>query len=242
MTPYRHDPEQPHSLSNNYITALYTDPSGFLWIGTWGGLNRFDHATGQFQRYLHDANITTRQADGLQIMYQSGTYLLTLINDILDFAKIEAGKLELAPLPFHLPNFLRSIMGIILMRADEKNLTVEYEPVTPLPTTVLADEKRLRQVLLNLLGNAVKFTDHGKVTLRVAVLEELSAEDGTKSVKLRFDVTDTGIGIAPEQIEQIFKPFEQASDSDRRVEGTGLGLAINRQLIEAMGGYLSVTS
>jgi signal transduction histidine kinase/DNA-binding NarL/FixJ family response regulator len=197
---------------------------------------------GYAQILQRDSGVTTHQADGLQIMYQSGTHLLTLINDILDLAKIEAGKLELAPTPFHLSNFLRSIAGIIRMRADEKGLTFGYEPVMPLPAAVQADERRLRQVLLNLLGNAVKFTDRGQVTLSVRALDEFPAEAGTPHVKLRFEVADTGPGIAPDQIERIFQPFEQAGEQAHRAEGTGLGLAISRQLVEAMGGQLSVAS
>ena len=197
---------------------------------------------GYAQILQRDSSMTTRQVDGLQIIYQSGTHLLTLINDILDLAKIEAGKLELAPMPMHLSNFLHSLVGIIHMRADQKALAFVYEPVMPLPEAIQADEKRLRQVLLNLMGNAVKFTDHGQVTLRVKALDEFSSEDGTPYVKLRFDVTDTGIGIAPDQIERIFQPFEQAGDATHRAEGTGLGLAISRQLVEAMGGQLIVTS
>jgi signal transduction histidine kinase/FixJ family two-component response regulator len=186
--------------------------------------------------------VTTIQTDGLNIIYQSGKHLLTLINDILNLAKIEAGKLELYPTEFHLPNFLHSIAGIICMQAEQKDLLFAYEPLNPLPSEVQADERRLREVLLNLLGNAVKFTDSGHVLLNVSVIEEFESDVGTPQAKLRFEVMDTGAGISPEQVEHIFQPFEQVGDAAHRAEGTGLGLTISRQLIQAMGSCLEVKS
>jgi signal transduction histidine kinase/ligand-binding sensor domain-containing protein len=191
---------------------------------------------------------TNSLADGLDIIHRSGEHLLTLINDVLDLAKIEAGKLELNPAPFHLPTFLRQIVGIIHARAEAKDLTLTYESNPSLPDVVLADETRLRQVLLNLLGNAVKFTDRGYVTLRVSA----NAEDGTQKpaftiqhspfCTLRFEVEDTGSGIASDQLERIFQPFEQAGETGKRVEGTGLGLTISQQIVQLMGGRLQVES
>lgn len=179
-------------------------------------------------------------ANGLDIIRRSGEHLLTLINDILDLAKIEAGKLELYPAPFHLPTFLQQIMGIIHSRAEGKNLSLTYTNLSPLPAVVVADETRLRQVLLNLLGNAVKFTGRGTVTLSVEVLDETQA--GKAEVALRFRVEDTGVGIAPEQLGRIFIPFEQTGETGKRAEGTGLGLAISRQIVQEMGGQLQVES
>ena len=186
--------------------------------------------------------LTDLQSDGLRIIKESGEHLLMLINDILDLAKIEAGKLEVLPAEFLLDPFLRGIGGIIRMRAEQKNILFAYEALTPLPPAIRADEKRLRQILLNLLGNAVKFTDEGYVTLHVSVDQERDLPDGAKTARLLFEVTDTGVGIAPEQLERIFAPFEQVGDTRRRAEGTGLGLSISRKLVETMGGTLRVSS
>jgi signal transduction histidine kinase/ligand-binding sensor domain-containing protein/DNA-binding response OmpR family regulator len=186
--------------------------------------------------------LTGPVVDGLDIIHRSGEHLLTLINDVLDLAKVEAGKLDLTPTPFHLSTFLQQIVGIIRTRAEAKSLLLTYEALSPLPAVVLADETRLRQVLLNLLGNAVKFTERGHVTLTVEALDEVEIEAGEPGVALRFQVEDTGVGIAPEQLERIFQPFEQAGETGKRVEGTGLGLAISQQIVQLMGGQLQVES
>ncbi len=186
------------------------------------------------------ADSTGSLADGLVIIQRSGEHLLTLINDVLDLAKVEAGKLELNPTPFHLPTFLHEIIDIIRARTEAKNITLAYETLSLLPNTVQADEKRLRQVLLNLLGNAVKFTDQGQVTLRV-IAREANAQPAA-SCLLTFEVEDTGIGIPPDELERIFQPFEQVSKAERRVEGTGLGLAISQQIVQRMDSQLQVKS
>jgi signal transduction histidine kinase len=178
--------------------------------------------------------------DGLNIIQRSGEHLLTLINDVLDLARVEVGKLELNPAPLHLPTFLHEIISIIRARAEAKDVALIYEALSPLPTAVLADETRLRQVFLNLLGNAVKFTDRGHVALTVEVLDEVQV--GEDRVTLRFKVEDTGIGIPQEQLERIFQPFEQAGEAGKRAEGIGLGLTISRQIVEQMGGQLQVES
>ncbi|MFZ6029066.1 MAG: two-component regulator propeller domain-containing protein [Chloroflexota bacterium] len=201
---------------------------------------------------------------GLDVIQQSGEHLLTLINDILDLAKIEAGRFELSPAILHLPTLLRQVTNIVRMRAEAKDISLTCEAFSPLPECVLADEKRLRQVLLNLLGNAVKFTDQGCVTLSVTALspESLqadvlkpapwpSADDleyppdaamGPATALLRFEVSDTGIGIAHDQFARIFEPFEQVNEADRQAEGTGLGLSISQQIVRLMGGRLQVKS
>jgi signal transduction histidine kinase/CheY-like chemotaxis protein len=181
--------------------------------------------------------------EGLDIIEQSGEHLLTLINDVLDLAKIEAGKMDLIPTPLQLPAFLHQITGIMRARATAKDLSLTYEALSALPDTVLADERRLRQVLLNLLGNAVKFTDSGHVTLRVTASEngEPPTAEGPL-VRLTFEVEDTGIGIAPDRLTDLFQPFEQVSEAERRAEGAGLGLAISREIVELMGGQLQVES
>jgi signal transduction histidine kinase/DNA-binding NarL/FixJ family response regulator len=189
--------------------------------------------------------------DALNTVQRSGEHLLTLITDILDIAKIEAGRMELFPTQLHFPTFLQDIASIIGARARAKNLSFSFEAIPPLPTGVQADETRLRQVLLNLLGNAVKFTDEGQVTLRVKAegrgarrKDENSATPLHPSslILLTFEVADTGPGILPDQLERIFQPFEQVGEVTRRREGTGLGLTLSRQLVELMGGELHVES
>jgi predicted ATPase/signal transduction histidine kinase/tRNA A-37 threonylcarbamoyl transferase component Bud32/ActR/RegA family two-component response regulator len=178
-------------------------------------------------------NLEDTQVSGLNTIYNSGNHLLTLINDILDLSKIEAGKLELYPENITYQNFIDSIIGIIRMRAEQKEVCFAYETVGDLPLGIEADEKRLRQVLLNLLGNAIKFTDKGQVTLRITTKEKST---------FKFEVIDTGVGMTDEELKKIFKPFEQVGDTQRRAEGTGLGLAISRQLVELMDSKIQVKS
>lgn len=186
----------------------------------------------QRSKKLVDADRT-----GVDIIYQCGNHLLTLINDILDLSKIEARKLDLMPSPLHFPALLQSVVEIFQIRARQKGISFVYQPSACLPAGVYADEKRLRQVLINLLGNAIKFTDQGTVTLRVDVLQQ-SADNAT----IRFGVTDTGVGIAPENFSKLFQPFEQVGDRQRQSEGTGLGLAISQRLVQQMGGTIEVRS
>ena len=196
---------------------------------------------GYAQILTRDKTLTAVQKDGLNIIQQSGSHLLTLINDILDLAKVEAGRLDLVPDNVHFRGFLDGIAGIIRMRAEQKNLLFELQTPTPLPEGVVADEKRLRQVLLNLLGNAVKFTKEGKVLLRVSALR--SRQQEAQHVDLiRFEVIDTGVGMTPEAVGKLFKPFEQVGDAQSRAEGTGLGLAISRRLVQLMGGDIDIKS
>jgi PAS domain S-box-containing protein len=184
-----------------------------------------------------DASLTPRQRMGLETIQRSGEHLLALINDILDLAKIEAGKMDLVAAPVPLREFVRVVADIIRVKADEKKVRFRCETANDLPAGVQADERRLRQVLLNLLGNAVKFTDHGEVMLRVSWQDERAG-----AAVLRFEVADTGVGIDAEHLETIFLPFEQVGQATRRASGTGLGLAISRQLVRAMGGDIRVES
>ena len=179
-----------------------------------------------------------KEQRGIQIIDQCGSHLLTLINDILDLAKIEARKLELSPHSIHFPSFLQGVAEICQVRAEQKDIEFHYEPELGLPVAIATDEKRLRQVLINLLGNAIKFTDQGSVTLRVACLA--IAPDQT--AHLRFIVTDTGVGIAPEDISKLFQAFEQVGEQKRRTEGTGIGLALSQQIVQLMGGQIRVNS
>jgi PAS domain S-box-containing protein len=188
---------------------------------------------GYAQILLRDKTVSPEQRDGLGVINRSGEYLLTLINDVLDLAKIEASRIELYPTDFHFSEFLDSIVELFQMRAQQKEIAFNYEPLSVLPEGVYADEKRLRQMLINLLGNAVKFTQKGGVTLKVG-------QD--KDNNLRFQVEDTGMGISPEEINNIFEPFQQVGDQRYRAEGTGLGLSITKRLVEMMGGKLQVRS
>ncbi|MBI1891239.1 MAG: AAA family ATPase [Burkholderiales bacterium] len=191
---------------------------------------------GYAQILKRDKNLNQRQTVGLDTIRQGGEHLLTLINDVLDLSKIEAGKLSLFPNAFNLAVFLRIIGDIIRIKAEQKSLSFSLDAGPDLPATH-ADEKRLRQVLLNLLGNAVKFTDRGHVILRVSELAR-----GASEIHLRFEVEDSGIGIEADQLETIFQPFEQVGEMQRRAGGTGLGLAISRQLVRLMGSNIQVES
>ncbi|MBE9146314.1 hybrid sensor histidine kinase/response regulator [Planktothrix mougeotii] len=204
---------------------------------------------GYAQILQREPNLSPKHLQGLHIIYECGSHLLTLINDILDFSKIEAHKLELYPVDFNLEYCLWGIREVCRLKAEQKELKFIDLELTPLPLGIQGDEKRLRQVLLNLLGNAIKFTDEGSVTFSVQVLSESpeipSGESQSfipKIYTLRFQVEDTGIGMTAQQIEKIFLPFEQVGEQERKAEGTGLGLAISHQIIEMMGGKIKVES
>ncbi|RQP25185.1 ATP-binding protein [Piscinibacter terrae] len=192
---------------------------------------------GYAQILQHDDGVSERAANGLHTIRQSGEHLLMLINDILDLSRIEAGKLELYPDSVNLGQFLKTVADTIAIKAQQKGLMFTLVAGSTLPEAVQVDAKRLRQVLLNLLDNAVKFTDSGGVTLRAQRLD-----DGDLHARLRFVVEDTGVGIAADQQQAVFLPFEQAGDAQRRLSGTGLGLAISRQLVRRMGGDIAIDS
>jgi signal transduction histidine kinase/ligand-binding sensor domain-containing protein/CheY-like chemotaxis protein len=196
---------------------------------------------GYAQILQREKGLDSEHKEGLNVIYQSGYHLLTLINDVLDLAKIEAGKAELYPHEINFLDFLESVAGVIRMAAHQKEIRFSFEKNAHLPLTIEADEKRLRQVLLNLLGNAVKFTDQGTVNLRVKRVNYVTINQKL-SVKIRFEITDTGVGMTPEQLARIFNPFEQVGEAKKRVEGTGLGLTISRQLVNLMGGEIQVES
>ncbi len=178
-----------------------------------------------------------RHREGLNIIRRSGQHLLVLIDDILDMSKIEANKLSFQPSAVVLSSFLNSIAGLFRMKAQAKGVAFEYHCSDDLPAAIETDEKRLRQVLFNLLSNAVKFTAKGSVMLRVSTCEAARAQD---TMSLRFEVLDTGPGIAASALERVFQPFEQVGARPSNTEGTGLGLAISRQLVELLGGELAV--
>jgi len=188
---------------------------------------------GYAQILLGENKNNERHSTMLNVIQQSGEYLLNLINNILDFAKIEAGKQELSFCDVYLPGFMSNISGIVGVKAEQKCLSFVCDIATDVPAGIRVDEMRLRQVLLNLLSNAVKYTERGQICLQVTVLEP---------GRLRFKVQDSGIGIDSEQLETIFRPFEQAGDSQNHSGGTGLGLVISRELVRLMGSDIHVIS
>jgi PAS domain S-box-containing protein len=189
-----------------------------------------------------DKTLSERAAKAVRIIDESGQHLLRLINDILDLARIDAGKLELANSQISLQAFLEIVCDTLRGRADDKGLQFVFDAAPDLPEAVCVDEKRLRQVLLNLLSNAVKFSDTGRVTLRVTrVLPDPQADAGD-TARLHFAVEDQGIGMSERDQGRAFQPFEQLADARRREGGTGLGLAISRQLVHLMGGEIRVQS
>jgi PAS domain S-box-containing protein len=195
--------------------------------------------------------LTSKQQDGLNIIQQCGEHLLTLINDILDLSKIEARKMEIHLSEFHFPTFLNNIAEIFRIRAEQKNISFSYQSLSLLPAFVRGDEQKLRQILINVLGNAIKFTDTGDVVFKVGYVGRESQEENSliqnpkskiQNPIIRFQVEDTGIGILPEKLTEIFLPFNQVQNSRHWVEGTGLGLAISQKLAQLMGTTLEVKS
>ncbi len=184
-------------------------------------------------------NLTNREQRGIEIIHQCGSHLLTLINDILDLSKIEVNNLELNPTDFHFPSFLQGLVEICRLKAEQKDIEFIYQAPDNLPSGITTDKKRLRQVLINLIGNAIKFTDTGRVILHVNVKENQSPYSHTR---INFAVEDTGIGISPQQLEKIFLPFEQLGDKNSQNEGRGLGLTISQKIVEIMGSQINVRS
>ena len=199
---------------------------------------------------LMDLNLTTEQQECADIVKHSAETLLTIINDILDFSKIEAGKLELEMIDFELRTIVEEVMDLLAEHASRKHLELVGLVNATLPSVVRGDPGRLRQVLVNLVGNALKFTEHGEVFLHVTVDGSEAAGDASRLTPsasreflLRFEVTDTGIGIAPEAQSRLFQAFSQTDGSTtRKYGGSGLGLAICKQLVELMGGHIGVKS
>lgn len=187
---------------------------------------------GYAQIFQRDTRLTNEQQEGIDTIHRNGEYLLTLINDILDLAKIEADRVELYNVAFRLDDFLDDIIKLFKIRAEQKEIRFEYQKLTSLPSIVYADDKRLRQILINLLSNAVKFTQQGRVILKISYAHG----------KIQFQVEDTGIGIAADEIDKICLPFQQVGDQNYRAQGTGLGLSITKKLVDMMNGQLHVTS
>jgi signal transduction histidine kinase/DNA-binding response OmpR family regulator len=192
---------------------------------------------GYAQILQRDKNFSSQHAASLDTIMQSGKHLLMLIEDLLDLAKIEASKFELFVSAVNLPIFMKTIGDSIRIKIEQNSLSFIEEIASDLPHAVQFDEKRVRQVLLNLLSNAAKFTNAGEVVLRVRLLSR-----DERQAQLLFEVEDTGIGIQQNELETIFQPFEQVGDLRHRFSGTGLGLSVSRQLIRLMGSDIQVRS
>jgi PAS domain S-box-containing protein len=184
-----------------------------------------------------DQSLTAEQQGNLRVITHSGEHLLGLINEVLEMSKIEAGQVELQQRIFDLYDLLYGLEEMFSLRAADKGLALNFHWTDDVPQHVVMDEGKLRQVLSNLLGNAVKFTKQGEVTLRVNC-----STHSKEMARLHFEVEDTGPGIAPEELATIFDPFVQASIGQRFQEGTGLGLSISSQYVKLMGGELTVSS
>ena len=183
---------------------------------------------------LLQTNLDDEQRDYARTVRDSGESLLTIINDILDFSKIEAGKLDVEAAPFELRDCVGSAVELVRQRASEKGLSLVVDIADEVPHTVLGDSTRLRQILLNLLSNALKFTEAGEVRLSVA---KCTGDE------LHFAVQDSGIGLTPEGMAKLFQSFSQAdSSTTRKYGGTGLGLVISKRLAEIMGGTMTADS
>jgi PAS domain S-box-containing protein len=188
---------------------------------------------------LLDTPLTPDQSDFAETIRSSGDALLTIINDILDFSKIEAGKMELEQQPFDLCDCVESALDLLKLKAGEKGLELAFEFTNEVPSAIVGDVTRLRQVLVNLLSNSVKFTESGEIVVTV----HSTSIPGAPLQELQFSVRDTGIGIPPDRLDKLFLAFSQVDAStSRRFGGTGLGLAVSKRLVEMMGGRMWVES
>ncbi|MBE9137412.1 response regulator [Nodosilinea sp. LEGE 07088] len=203
------------------------------------------------QLILREGHLDRTTQDYLSIVNRSGGHLLTLINDVLEMSKIEAGKVVLNPHPFELHQFLQTLEDMFSLRAKAKNISLIIDCAPEIPVYIQADESKLRQVLINLLGNAVKFSQRGQVVLQVNATRKtrpdakaLSATELSRSlpILLSFQVMDDGPGIAPEEQKMLFEPFVQTETGIRSQEGTGLGLPISQRFVQLMGGNIQVQS
>jgi PAS domain S-box-containing protein len=219
---------------------------------------------GYAQLLRQDTTLSDQQRQAISTIERSGQYLLLLINDVLDLSKIESGRMSINPTEIDLFHFLETLVDIIRLQTQQKGLHFYYAPAPDLPRAVRADETRLRQILLNLLSNAVRFTEQGQITFRVSVLPSRGAVTTTFSpaisaggndpatqpntpdtkswVNLKFEVEDTGTGIDPRDHDAIFQAFKQVEHPSRGTGGTGLGLSITRRLVTMMSGEIQLTS
>lgn len=191
-----------------------------------------------FTKVVLNTELTEKQKEYLNAIKDSGDALIVLINDILDLAKVDAGKMTFVRIPFKLSSSINAMIHLFEQKILEKNLEIVKKLDTRIPAVLLGDSVRLHQIILNLLSNAVKFTSQGKIIFSVQLLKENEEE-----VEIEFSIEDTGIGISDEKIDHVFENFQQAtSDTSRLYGGTGLGLAIVKQLVESQGGTVTVKS
>jgi signal transduction histidine kinase len=189
---------------------------------------------GYSQILRRDGELSEKQRDGLNVIHTAGEHLLALINDLLDFPRSEARRLEVNNGVFNLKHFLQGVERIFRFKAEEIQLSFRQNLAADLPAMVSGDARKLRQIIFNLLGNAIKFTATGQIEFAVG-------QDSTDG-QIRFSVTDTGAGIRQHDLERVFQPFQQAGEKETMPEGTGLGLTISRNMVELLGGKLHLES
>lgn len=197
---------------------------------------------GYTQILKRDKTLQKHQINAVDTIHQSSEHLLNLINELLDLSRIEARKIELKPCDVYVPEFIKGITEIARIRAQQEGVFFDTEISSDLPKGICTDEKRLRQILLNLINNGIKFAKGGNVVLRMSTKEMKVQDDCLALAIIHFEVDDTGIGISPENLEAIFQPFHQVNKSSLITEGTGLGLTITRNLLRLMGSDLQVKS
>ena len=193
------------------------------------------------QVMARNSSITAEQKEYIEIINRSGEHLLKLINDVLSMSKIEAGQITINESRLNLYNLLNSLKEMLQLKANSKGLHLVFENTNDLPQYIQTDEAKLRQVLINLLDNAIKFTEHGTVTLRVSSQAETNVTEENQS-QLLFEISDTGPGISPWELPTLFKPFVQTETGRKSMQGTGLGLPISQQFVRIMGGDIAVES
>ena len=206
------------------------------------------------QLFSQSQKLTSQQSEWIEIIQRNGNHLLTLLNDVLELSKLETGQLDIEIVEFYLDSFLSSLVDMFTWKAKQKKISFNYFYISDLPKLIKTDQKRLRQILVNLLGNAMKFTERGGITLKIGYEEDFelvrihgklpqTKEPHPKS-KIRFQIEDTGIGIDHKELEKIFLPFQRIEKSKNSSvsSGVGLGLAMTKRLVEAMGGELHVKS
>lgn len=233
----RHQAEEALRVAKEAAETANTAKSTFLANMSHELRTPLNAILGFAQLMERDVALTSRQKASLATINRSGEHLLTLINDVLEMSKIEAGRTVLHSIPFDLHQLLQTLEQMFQVRAEAKQLALQFDIATNLPQYVFTDEGKLRQVLINLLSNAVKFTETGEVALRAS-----ASTINQEQITLDFEVQDTGKGIAPEEIDNLFQPFVQTSSGTQAREGTGLGLTISRQFIRLMGGDIQVNS
>ncbi len=203
------------------------------------------------QILARDSSLKPENHEHLKIINRAGGHLLALINDVLEMSKIEAGRMSFNPVNFDLINLLKSLNDMFQLKADSKQLDIIFEGCDTLPQFVKTDESKLRQVLINIVGNAIKFTETGRVLLRIEVKDAPLGGNpgegdfsgpGNRGKFLYFEIEDTGPGIAPEEMGKLFEPFGQTETGRKSQQGTGLGLPISRKFVQLMGGDIQVTS